>query len=290
MSDITFKVNNPLKIKSGTGVSISSDGKSFDEKGFDGQQKADIRISIPQEVGTNSNVEFNKVSLSPETLTIGTGSRKIVLKDGIISGSLNTESEFIITGNYIPEEGLTFKGGLNAPTQSFAATQTTQSNNTGSTKFGTEIDSHRQRFTGSLELTGSFDINDIAGELIEISNDGNLTDASSGSLITEAAASTYLASLRPDRDYLRKSFVHTGSFINSTTSSFNAITASAPSNLSTTNENDFMFFINGMLVENNALTINQKTSTNLELRLDSSELGYTLEVSDEIIGFGKFNS
>jgi len=228
MSDITFKVNNPLKIKSGTGVSISSDGKSFDEKGFDGQQKADIRISIPQEVGTNSNVEFNKVSLSPETLTIGTGSRKIVLKDGIISGSLNTESEFIITGNYIPEEGLTFKGGLNAPTQSFAATQTTQSNNTGSTKFGTEIDSHRQRFTGS--------------------------------------------------------------FINSTTSSFNAITASAPSNLSTTNENDFMFFINGMLVENNALTINQKTSTNLELRLDSSELGYTLEVSDEIIGFGKFNS
>ena len=84
--------------------------------------------------------------------------------------------------------------------------------------------------------------------------------------------------------------MHTGSFINSTTSSFNAITASAPSNLSSTNENDFMFFINGMLVENNALTINQKTSTNLELRLDSSELGYTLEVSDEIIGFGKFNS
>ena len=159
MSDITFKVNNPLKIKSGTGVSISSDGKSFDEKGFDGQQKADIRISIPQEVGTNSNVAFTK-----------------------------------------------------------------------------------------------------------------------------------LQSLKPDRDYLRKSFVHTGSFINSTTSSFNAITASAPSNLSTTNENDFMFFINGMLVENNALTINQKTSTNLELRLDSSELGYTLEVSDEIIGFGKFNS
>ena len=32
MSDITFKVGNPLKIKSGTGVSISSDGKTFDEK------------------------------------------------------------------------------------------------------------------------------------------------------------------------------------------------------------------------------------------------------------------
>ena len=51
-----------------------------------------------------------------------------------------------------------------------------------------------------------------------------------------------------------------------------------------------MFFINGMLVENDLLTINQKTPTNLGPHLDSSELGYTLEVSDEIIGFGKFNS
>ena len=102
MSDITFKVSNPLKIKSGTGVSISSDGKTFDEKSFDGEQKANIRISIPQEVGTNSNVEFNKISLAPETLTIGTGSRKIVFKDGIITGSLHTESDFIITENFTP--------------------------------------------------------------------------------------------------------------------------------------------------------------------------------------------
>ena len=52
----------------------------------------------------------------------------------------------------------------------------------------------------------------------------------------------------------------------------------------------FMFFINGMLIENDALTISQKTSTNLELRLDTDSLGYTIELSDEIIGFGKFNS
>ena len=51
-----------------------------------------------------------------------------------------------------------------------------------------------------------------------------------------------------------------------------------------------MFFINGMLVENDALQIIQKTSTNLELHLDSSELGYTIQGSDEIIGFGKFNN
>ena len=51
-----------------------------------------------------------------------------------------------------------------------------------------------------------------------------------------------------------------------------------------------MFFINGMLIENDALTISQKTPTNLELRLDTSALGYSLESDDEVIGFGKFNS
>ena len=38
-----------------------------------------------------------------------------------------------------------------------------------------------------------------------------------------------------------------------------------------------MFFVNGMLIENDALTIQQKTSTNLNLDLDTNEsLGYTI--------------
>ena len=91
--------------------------------------------------------------------------------------------------------------------------------------------------------------------------------------------------------YNRKSFVHTGSFTSANTSSFTKVTASgAPTGLSGTNEEDFMFFINGMLIENDALEIVQKTSTNLELRLNTTELGYSLESDDEVIGFGKFNS
>ena len=90
--------------------------------------------------------------------------------------------------------------------------------------------------------------------------------------------------------YLRKSFVHTGSFTTVATSSFTAVTASAPSGITATNEQDFMFFINGMLIENDALTIVQKTSTNLELRLNTTELGYEIASADEIIAFGKFNS
>jgi hypothetical protein len=51
-----------------------------------------------------------------------------------------------------------------------------------------------------------------------------------------------------------------------------------------------MFFVNGMLIEGDALTISQKTSTNLELRLNTSGLGYSLDSDDEVVGFGKFNS
>ena len=289
MSDLIFKLNNPLIISSSTGVTTRANEKLFISKEFDGLQDNLINIAIGQEVEVSSDVNFNKVTLEPETLTIGTGSKNLVFKDGIISGSLDTKSDFIITGNYIPEDGLTFKGALNAPNTTFAATQTTQSNNTGSTKFGTEVDSHRQRFTGSLDVTGSLDLNSNVG-YTEISNDTTTSGSSDKALVTEKVVFAKLQSLKPDRDYLRKSFAHTGSFINSTTSSFNAITASAPTNLTSTTENDFMFFINGMVMENDALQITQKSETNLELHIDSSELGYTIEVSDEVIGFGKFNS
>ena len=289
MSDLIFKLNNPLIISSSTGVTTRANEKLFTSKEFDGLQDNLINIAIGQEVEVSSDVNFDKVTLAPETLTIGTGSRNLVLKDGIISGSLNTESDFIITGNYIPEDGLTFKGVLNAPTQSFTTTQTTQSNNTGSTKFGTEVDSHSQRFTGSLDLTGSFDLNRTV-MYTGISNDTTTSGSSVQALITEKVAFEKLQSLKPDRDYLRKSFVHTGSFQNSSRVSFNAITASAPTNLSNTTEEDFMFFINGMLIENDALEIQQVSSTELRLDLNTTELGYSIDSNDEVIGFGKFNS
>ena len=126
----------------------------------------------------------------------------------------------------------------------------------------------------------------------EISNDTALADGSSTAIATENAIKQYFidTGIVDKNTYNRKSFVHTGSFTSANTSSFTAVTASAPTGLSGTTEQDFMFFINGMLIENDALTINQKTSTNLELRLDTSGLGYELESDDEVIGFGKFNS
>ena len=87
MSDFIFKVKKPLTIKSGTGVSLSETNTPFTEKSFDGSNSSTIRVSIGQAVGTTDSVQFNKVTLSPSTLIIGSGSaNQLTLIDGIISG------------------------------------------------------------------------------------------------------------------------------------------------------------------------------------------------------------
>ena len=74
------------------------------------------------------------------------------------------------------------------------------------------------------------------------------------------------------------------------TASFTAVTASAPDTLSSTNENDFLFFVNGQYMEHDALTIQQANATTFLLKVDNSSIGYDLETDDEIVALGKFNS
>ena len=210
----------------------------------------------------------------------------ITFSDGKISGDVRFLQDLSITENMFHTGSILVNGTITSGSGLFGSRTQTITHNTGSTIFGNII-SQKQFFTGSLDVTGSILLNNY--KIDEISNDTNLTE-SINTLVTENVAKTFLATIKPDRDYLRKSFVHTGSFVNSATSSFNAITASAPTSLGSTTENDFMFFINGMLVENDALTIEQKSLTNLELRLDTDSLGYTISALDEIIGFGKFNN
>ena len=285
MSGIIFKINKPLTLKSGTGVSLDRDGVGFTEKNFDGEDNGDVTISIGQAVETTSDVQFQDITLtSGDSLNVG----GITFSDGKISGSnIRFLQDLTITENMFHTGSVLINGAITSGSGLFGSRTQTITHNTGSTIFG-NILSQKQFFTGSLDMTGSIFLNNY--KINEISNDTDLTDESINALVTENVAKTFLATIKPDRDYLRKSFVHTGSFVNSTTSSFNAITASAPTSLGSTTENDFMFFINGMLVENDALTIEQKSSSNLELRLDTDSLGYTISALDEIIGFGKFNS
>ena len=126
----------------------------------------------------------------------------------------------------------------------------------------------------------------------EISNDTSLTDSSALALVTENAAKTYIDSQTDSQQtYLRKQFFKTSAGISgSNTASFTALTASAPSGVTATTENDFVFFVNGQYMEHDALDIQQKNSTEFLLKINTTSIGYSLESDDEILAIGKFNS
>ena len=126
----------------------------------------------------------------------------------------------------------------------------------------------------------------------EISNDSTFADESPTALVTEEAIANFnVATLTTDETtYLRKQFYKTSSGIVSTnTASFTATTASAPSGVTATSINDFVFFINGQYMEHDALSINQSGSV-FNLQVNTTSIGYELESDDEILAIGKFNS
>tara|TARA_Y100001938_G_scaffold1758_1_gene2153 strand:- start:348 stop:1211 length:864 start_codon:yes stop_codon:yes gene_type:complete len=287
MSDIIFKLGNPLELKQGTGFTLERNGISSETIRIDGSDSSIVRVSIGQEVATNSSVQFGKVTLGSNSLTIGSGSNDVlVFNDGNIVGDLKFNDRLVVTGNLNTIGNLFYNGSVSASNFETNLNIASHSVQTGSTRFG-ETTSDKHFFTSSLNVSSSFTLNGT--KVNEISNDSSLTDQNTNALITEHATLQYLLSTNPLKDYLRKSFVHTGSFVNSSTIRFSATTASAPTGTIETTENDFMFFVNGMLIENDALTI-QQNSSNLDLSLDTNSLGYTLVLSDEVIGFGKFNS
>ena len=133
----------------------------------------------------------------------------------------------------------------------------------------------------------------------------NLTFSGDGEVLglpttpSDNAAATSKIYVDQRDSYLRKCFVkkaasYTGSatfgdFSGFSTASFNATTASAPTGLSSTNENDFVFFLNGQYMEHDAITIKQSGSL-FQVEVNTDSIGYVLEASDEILAWGKFDS
>lgn len=286
MAQPKFIFKNPITINTSDNVNSSANDITFETQEFFVKNNRNIVLSIGQAVATSSNVQFENIT-SSDVVKAG----NLFLGDGFISSSTSLVSH---TGSIIVKENvdvptITLNGKLTTDKLEVGITGSNTIFSSGSTIFGDDsVDKHM--FTGSFDVTGSKKLNGY--QVNEISNDTLMADSSSTSLPTENAVKSYLEStpLSSELTYLRKSFAHTGSITNSSTASFNAITASAPNSLTTTSEEDFIFFVNGMMIEGDALTIQQKTSTNLELRLNVSGLGYELETEDEVVGFGKFNS
>ena len=276
----SISVSNPLTFQAGTGVTLSNDGIAFD-----GSTELTQEISIGQDVATTADTQFATQTLT-NSLQIGTSSTKYT-STGIsgsigITGSLETSGDMTILGS------ATILGKLTANELHTTFTSASIIFASGSTKFGDTIDDTHE-FTGSVDVTGSFSLNEYS--VNEISNDTTLWDSSATALVTENAVKSYVDSEVGDvQSYLRKQFVKISSSITgSATASFSAITASAPTGYTATSENDFIFFSNGQYMEHAAITIQQAGSLFL-LKVDTSGIGYSLESDDEILSIGKFNS
>ena len=275
-----ISVENSLILNQGTGVTISNTGV-----GFNGSTALSQNIAIGQAVETTSNVTFNQLTASN---SVQIGDSSTTYSSTGISGSIDVTGSLETTGNLTVQGNTTINGTLTA--NEFHTTFTSASIilASGSTRFGDTLDDTHE-FTGSVDVTGSFSLNGYS--VNEISNDTALTDGSATALITENAIKTYITdNVTDSANYLRKNFFKSSASItNATTASFTAVTASAPSGLTSTTENDFVFFINGQYMEHNALAIQQKGSS-LELHVDTGSIGYILESDDEILSVGKFNS
>ena len=273
-------ITNGLVFEQGTGVTVSATGQSFD-----GSSPLTQTFSIGQDVGTSADVEFDTLT----TNTLNIGSATTTYTDGSISGSLSITGSAQITGSLTVQGNLIVTGSITSSVLLEQVTTRSIDYSTGSNAFGDDMnDNHR--FTGSLEVTGSFKLNGYS--VNEISNDSDFTDGSTTALVTEKALKDFNPSgLSTDETtYLRKHFFKTSTGIISTnTASFTATTASAPSGLTSTSKNDFVFFINGQYMEHDALAIRQ-TGSAFHLEVNTSSIGYSLESDDEILAIGKFNS
>jgi len=249
VGDLGIVVSNPLIFNQSTGVTLSNSGVEFN-----GSSRLEQTISIGQSVSPTDNVVFNSVSAS--SLILGS----TIFKDSQITGSISINGSLVSDGNITITGNASVEGTLTVKELHTEFVSASIIFASGSTQFGDTSDDNHE-FSGSVLVSGSLSLNNYS--VTEISNDTSLTDASSTALITENAAKTYIDdNVTEPNAYLRKQFFKTSTSITvPSTASFTAVSASAPSVLSATSKNDFIFFINGQYMEHDAVSIQQNGST-----------------------------
>tara|TARA_R110000744_G_scaffold3444_1_gene13151 strand:- start:1656 stop:3353 length:1698 start_codon:yes stop_codon:yes gene_type:complete len=275
--DLGVVVSNPLIFTAGTGITLSNNLVEFN-----GSLPITQVVSIGQSVATTANTVFNQVSVS--SLIIGSNT----YNNNSITGSINLSGSLTTTGTMTVQGNATVAGTLTVKELHTEFVSASIIFASGSTIFGDTIDD-THFFSGSIFTSGSLELNNYSVD--EISNDTGLSGGSTTTLVTENAIKTYVDNQTDAQQaYLRKQFVKTSTSISiPATASFTAVTASAPSDMTSTSENDFIFFINGQYMEHDALTIQQAGST-FYLKIDNDSIGYDLEADDEVLAIGKFNS
>jgi hypothetical protein len=90
--------------------------------------------------------------------------------------------------------------------------------------------------------------------------------------------------------YLNTNIQKLGDYVDPTTVTFNSGWLAAPSGLPPTSLNNFSIFINGQLVEEAAIVSFTESGGITTLIIDPVELGFSLDLNDEIVAIGKFNN
>ena len=302
-----FVFDHPMYFSGSSGVLTSPNAKEPI------LNSANITASVftEQDITTSGSVIFNESNFSG-SINVANG-KWLIQKVGDAvtitpSGSFNITGSIGVSQTFTGQQDITIGGKFSAKeikTEFISASVIFQS---GSTKFGDTTDD-KHPFTGSVSvgnisrslyltipnIDGSgpivYDINQIKNEPFP-SPPYNQTQP-----ITEYAGANLIAPFSANQRYNRKCFAKKSISITTNVVTFNAESASAPRSndtslfeqLPVTSENDFMFFRNGMIMEQDALSIQQSGSLFL-LTINSAGLGYELDSTDEIIAWGKFNS
>ena len=235
-----FKFRNPFRVSGSTGFLVSNTDV------IDGLTKQSVALSIGQAVETTSDVVFNDID-QPTSVIIGTPAQNIVLSYASISGSVTQihGDSFVVSESLSALTDMSVVGNITAQKIEASLTGSQTLYDSGSSKFGDTVnDTHE--VTGSVSLSGSFVLNNYS--VNEISADTTGADENAAAFIVEDAAKELFSGVSSQNDFIRQKFAHTGSVQTGATASFTAVTASAPTGLSATTEDDFMFFNNGMII------------------------------------------
>ena len=270
----------PLVLTQGTGVTIDLNNQLLQAV-----SRESVTISIGNDVSVTGNPVFLTLTPTNEQFQIN----QYLIKPNALTGSINLLGDTTIKNNLIVGGNLTIKETTTVEKIESSLSQSYTIFESGSTQFGNSSDD-THLITGSFSSSGSISLSNY--NVTDVSNDIYLSIGRTDYLVTENGAKDYVDENDNDNleTYLRKCFAHTGSFVDSDTFTFSAVTASSPSPaITSTRVDDFMFFVNGQLMESDALTIQQQGST-LKLDINSDNIGYDLTNDDEVVAWGKFNS
>ena len=303
-----FVFQHPIKFKGIDGT------VTFPEGSINNAAPTTASIGLLQDISVSGNPIFDDLII---TTNINVADNKWIIQKNGSEVEFVPSGTFDITGSLTTNQNLTVPQDLNVLGKFTAKEIKTQFTSasivfpSGSTKFGDDTDD-KHSFTGSVsvgnETTMSITIPTVDGSgpiTYNITEFRNVPFPSAPynqtQPVTEYAGVNLVAPFSANQRYIRKSFakiantIVTGSV--SSYALFNAVTASAPRSddvslfeqLPITSENDFMFFRNGMIMEPDALTVQQSGSI-FEVNVNNSNMGYSLNIGDEIVAWGKFNS